>query len=41
MSGQVPSVKEVNDEEPVFAAIPILSLRPLCEVSFLLFSIYV
>lgn len=31
MSGQVPSVKEVNDEEPLFPAIPILNLRTLCE----------
>ncbi|KAJ8444852.1 hypothetical protein Cgig2_029783 [Carnegiea gigantea] len=31
ISGQVPSVKEVNDEEPLFPAIPILNLRTLCE----------
>ncbi|XP_057252050.1 protein root UVB sensitive 1, chloroplastic [Beta vulgaris subsp. vulgaris] len=28
LSGQVPSVKDVNDEEPLFPALPILNLRP-------------
>ncbi|KMT08349.1 hypothetical protein BVRB_6g140320 isoform A [Beta vulgaris subsp. vulgaris] len=28
LSGQVPSVKDVNDEEPRFPALPILNLRP-------------
>lgn len=28
LSGQVPSVKDVNDEEPLFPALPFLNLRP-------------
>ncbi|KAL3500131.1 hypothetical protein ACH5RR_039224 [Cinchona calisaya] len=28
LSGLVPSVKEVNDEEPLFPAVPILNIRP-------------
>ncbi|KAK9716018.1 hypothetical protein RND81_06G206200 [Saponaria officinalis] len=29
LSGQVPSVREVNDEEPLFPAIPHLNLKPI------------
>ncbi|KAH9607517.1 hypothetical protein KSS87_017447 [Heliosperma pusillum] len=29
LSGQVPSVREVNDEEPLFPAIPLLNLKPI------------
>ncbi|KAL9247016.1 hypothetical protein vseg_020488 [Gypsophila vaccaria] len=29
LSGQVPSVREVNDEEPLFPAIPQLNLKPI------------
>lgn len=38
LSGQVPSVKNVNDEEPLFPAVPSLNLRPSNKVSFLCFS---
>ncbi|XP_074270586.1 protein root UVB sensitive 1, chloroplastic [Silene latifolia] len=31
LSGQVPSVREVNDEEPLFPAIPLLNLKPISE----------
>lgn len=33
LSGQEPSVKDVNDEEPRFPALPILNLRPPYKVS--------
>ncbi|PWA47524.1 hypothetical protein CTI12_AA496810 [Artemisia annua] len=33
LSGLVPSVKEVNDEEPFFPALPLLSLKPASKVS--------
>ncbi|GJX35159.1 protein root UVB sensitive 1, chloroplastic, partial [Tanacetum coccineum] len=32
LSGLVPSVKEVNDEEPFFPALPLLSLKPATKV---------
>ncbi|GKD28454.1 protein root UVB sensitive 1, chloroplastic [Tanacetum coccineum] len=32
LSGLVPSVKEVNDEEPFFPALPLLSLKPASKV---------
>ncbi|GJW22575.1 CACTA transposable element [Tanacetum coccineum] len=35
-SGLVPSVKEVNDEEPFFPALPLLSLKPASKVIFFL-----
>lgn len=33
LSGLIPSVKEVNDEEPFFPALPLLSLKPASKVS--------
>ncbi|GKB73608.1 putative reverse transcriptase domain-containing protein [Tanacetum coccineum] len=36
LSGLVPSVKEVNDEEPFFPALPLLSLKPASKLIFFL-----
>ncbi|GJT06843.1 retrovirus-related pol polyprotein from transposon TNT 1-94 [Tanacetum coccineum] len=36
LSGLVPSVKEVNDEEPFFPALPLLSLKPASKLSHLM-----
>jgi len=33
LSGLIPSVKEVNDEEPFFPALPLVSLKPASKVS--------
>ncbi|XP_076891733.1 protein root UVB sensitive 1, chloroplastic-like [Bidens hawaiensis] len=38
LSGLVPSVKEVNDEEPFFPALPLLSLKPASKVENKLLS---
>ena len=29
LSGEVPSTKEVNDEEPLFPAVPLLNVKPV------------
>ncbi|KAJ0593928.1 putative Root UVB sensitive family [Helianthus annuus] len=38
LSGLVPSVKEVNDEEPFFPALPLLSLKPASKAEHKLLS---
>lgn len=33
LSGQVPSIKEVNEEEPLFPVVPLLNAKPTYKVS--------
>ena len=37
ISGQAPPVKEVNDEEPLFPAVPILNVKPFTTVCYFFF----
>lgn len=39
LSGLVPSVKEVNDEEPLFPAVPLLNIKPAYRVCSYLFAV--
>lgn len=32
LSGQAPPIKEVNDEEPLFPAVPVLNVKPVNKV---------
>lgn len=40
LSGEVPSIKDVNNEEPLFPAVPFLNTRLACDVSEFLFYWY-
>lgn len=41
LSGLVPSVKEVNDDEPLFPAFPLLIVKPTSEVGSFLVSLFI
>ncbi|XP_042505862.1 protein root UVB sensitive 1, chloroplastic [Macadamia integrifolia] len=39
LSGQVPPIKEVNDEEPLFPGLPLLNVKPICKAQSQVLSV--
>ncbi|KAJ4952267.1 hypothetical protein NE237_029099 [Protea cynaroides] len=39
LSGQVPPIKEVNDEEPLFPSLPLLIVKPICKAQSQVLSV--